>query len=405
MASITSVISLFVLLLATYCYSAPIQQEYLSATPDYESTSGKTIIDRENTINMHLLTDEETTDLPNIDKEQTSDILRVVESTTPVQIERHEDLSHISRMVKDLLFPSTSELPPSVEIKDKRGSDDDDLIDVKSTSELPPSVEINDKRDSDDDLIDLKSTSELPPSVEINDKRGSDDDLIDLKSTSELPPSVEINDKRGLDDDLIDVKSTSELPPSVDINDKRGLDDDLIDVKSTPELPSSIGINDKHGFESDLLATVESTTDFERRAIRPDEGLSEVVLTTPSKVEFSEDEVKVTTVESLSSVDTFGKYTGLLTDDHSKEELTTPKSEKADLSDEEPTSRIPVKTPQLTRPVSIISGSSNKVIGKLPETKIVDEHVPEQQKELSQGENEPIIEKEKSNNWNGSPSG
>ena len=47
-------ISLFVVLLATYCYSVPVTKPIDITTPEYEFTTGKTIIDNENKINMHV---------------------------------------------------------------------------------------------------------------------------------------------------------------------------------------------------------------------------------------------------------------------------------------------------------------------------------------------------------------
>jgi hypothetical protein len=68
MASITSVISLFVLLLVTYCYSVPIKPQSGSPKPIDEFTTGKTIVDNEDRITMRLLSDEESTGVPNIHK-------------------------------------------------------------------------------------------------------------------------------------------------------------------------------------------------------------------------------------------------------------------------------------------------------------------------------------------------
>ena len=57
MASKTSVISLFVLVLATYCYSLPIDNQYLSSTlptPSNEFSTGITIVDHDVKVNMRV---------------------------------------------------------------------------------------------------------------------------------------------------------------------------------------------------------------------------------------------------------------------------------------------------------------------------------------------------------------
>jgi len=72
MASITSVISLFVLLLATYCCSLPIDQPSGKPTPGHGMNIGQSQIDHENKVNMHLVADGESHNVPNTHKELTS---------------------------------------------------------------------------------------------------------------------------------------------------------------------------------------------------------------------------------------------------------------------------------------------------------------------------------------------
>jgi hypothetical protein len=47
-------ISFVVVLLATYCYSIPIEPRPTHLTPEYEFTTGQTIVDRTDKINMHV---------------------------------------------------------------------------------------------------------------------------------------------------------------------------------------------------------------------------------------------------------------------------------------------------------------------------------------------------------------
>lgn len=62
----TSFISFIVLLLATYSYSLPLGQLFENTTPEYEFTTGHTIVDHENTFNMHLISEEESANVSNI---------------------------------------------------------------------------------------------------------------------------------------------------------------------------------------------------------------------------------------------------------------------------------------------------------------------------------------------------
>jgi len=107
--------------------------------------------------------------------------------------------------------------------------------------------------------------------------------------------------------------------------------------------------NEKRSFDEFSFTTLESSTEFDRRAIRPNE---------------SQEEIEVTThFEPSSSVDSFGKITGLLHHDETEEIFTTPEYQKHDRSSEESTTRLPVKTQHLTKTVSIFPG-------KITETKI-----------------------------------
>jgi len=107
------------------------------------------------------------------------------------------------------------------------------------------------------------------------------------------------------------------------------------------------------------LSTLESSAEFNRRAIRPIESQEEVETSTHV---LSENQVEVTTnVEPLSSsIDSFGKFTGLLHDNHPEEQSSTTEHEKID---EESTTQSTVKTQKLIKTVAIIPG-------KITETKI-----------------------------------
>jgi hypothetical protein len=112
MASITSVISFFVLL-ATFCNSLPVENQFKSTTAPtthFEFTTGKTIVDNEDKITMHLLSDEESTGVPKILPPRVYDEHEHYEYTTPAHSELHDDFSRPPRMMNDILFTTESPL-------------------------------------------------------------------------------------------------------------------------------------------------------------------------------------------------------------------------------------------------------------------------------------------------------
>jgi hypothetical protein len=232
----TSVILFFVLLLATYSYSAPIDNDCRDSTTEYECPTGKTIVEHENSMNMKLLSDDESTSVPHIPNELSSSVDVTTESVT-----------HSSRIFEESSFPL----------------------------------------------------------------------------------STEMNDKRCVEDFY--------------------------------------------------LTTMDSSIDFDRRAIRPVKFQDEFESTT---VDLPENQMEVTTdVEPSSSVDSFGKFTGLLHDDQTS---------TSDPSTEE----LPIKTQRLTKTVSIIPGkiTETKIYSNSPiKTSVIIE--PVEKKQLSQDQKREIIEK------------
>jgi len=100
----TSVISLAVLLLATYCYSVPIPPPIVGVSPDYVFTTGKTIVDHDNTFNMHYMGDDEVT-TPIMKHLRTIEEPESVEDTTVDRVGHDDDLSHSSRSVGEGMWP------------------------------------------------------------------------------------------------------------------------------------------------------------------------------------------------------------------------------------------------------------------------------------------------------------
>jgi len=288
MASTTSIISLFIVLLAAFCSSVPVDKRPVIVSPYPEFTTGKTIIDHGHYVNMQYIPDDESTDVPKFHKSRTSDEHDGDEFTTPDHFEDHEHGSHSQRSFDDSASPMMFASESSVH-----------------------------------------------------------------------------DDTRSIDDFL--------------------------------------------------FTTLESSTEFERRTLFS-EDVSKEEFTTPSKREFedefttpskreSEDEMEMTTnfpstsygkhgsrpSEPSSSVDSFGKMTGLLHHDESEETLTTPKFEEADHSKEEVPHR-PYQT------VAVFPGkiTETKIYSNSPfKTNVVISNDQEYTKPLSQGGKQPIFEKTK----------
>jgi hypothetical protein len=92
-------------LLATYCYSIPIEPRPTHLTPEYEFTTGQTIVDRTDKINMHLVSSEEAGHLPNIHKERSVMFEDKDEYTTSHPFEHHD---HMARAMDDPAYPTST---------------------------------------------------------------------------------------------------------------------------------------------------------------------------------------------------------------------------------------------------------------------------------------------------------
>jgi len=172
---------------------------------------------------------------------------------------------------------------------------------------------------------------------------------------------------------------TSSYLTSTEIQKKRNFDE----PSETESSESHSSEESKRNVEDFLFTTLESSAEFNQRAIRPIESQEEL----ESSTIYSENQVEITTdVQPLSSADLFGKYTGLLNDQQSSTseyELTT------DQPTEESTTPLPIKTQRLTKTVSIIPGkvSQTKVFINSPsKTSVLIQ--PVEQEQLSQGQSQ-----------------
>jgi len=118
MASIASIISIIVLL-AAYGYSIPVENKVETSTyliPQFEFTTGKTIVDNKDTITAHLMSAAESASAPTV--VITRELLEKFGLSTPATPESHEVDPRESQMFGDKLatsspFTLTTEFPSS----------------------------------------------------------------------------------------------------------------------------------------------------------------------------------------------------------------------------------------------------------------------------------------------------
>jgi hypothetical protein len=202
-------ISLFVLLLATYGYSVPVEQRPGSPVRDLEFTTGTTIVDHEK-INMHLISDEESTGVPNIHKQRSESIDDRDQFTTP---ESHD---HFTRSVvlddkDELTTPRPSEehehehFTRSVMLDDK-----DEMTSTKPTEIHDPmthSVDESKKPITDEDVhksLDNFYMTTMETNTHFEDKA-----VKPIKQESEKTTDEKVS-KRGYFEN--DVKILKEEP-------------------------------------------------------------------------------------------------------------------------------------------------------------------------------------------------
>jgi hypothetical protein len=352
MASITSVISFFILLLATYSYSAPVAYEYENSTPQFEFTTGTTIVEHVTSVNMQLLSDDESTVVPNMGKNQPSVDFNSEEATTSgVHHSLHSFLQSSS--------PSgeSNEKRSVDELKEKRGEDEpNEERSADEPNEESSADEPNEKRSADEpkekrgeDESKEKRTADEP-----KEKRGADEsnEKRSADESKEKRGEDEPKEKRGEDES--NEKRTADEP-----KEKRGEDEsnEKRSADESKEKRSEDESKEKRGVDGFMYTTMETSTDFNRRAIRP--VASQEEFETSTSFYSANHMIFTTDFEPSSSVDSFAKSTGLLHSDQTTEQTSTFEYQP----NEESTTRFPVKTQKFVKTISIIPG-------KITETKI-----------------------------------
>jgi hypothetical protein len=145
-------------------------------------------------------------------------------------------------------------------------------------------------------------------------------------------------------------------------------------TRSLQDFPSSSSdqLNEKRGLDEFSFTTMESSTEFNRRAIRPIEFQEEVETSTSF---LFENPIEMTTnFEPSSSVDSFATSTGLLHNNETEETSTIFGYETYGQSTEESTTEFPVTTEELTTQLPVTTQQLTKTVsivpGRITETKI-----------------------------------
>jgi hypothetical protein len=278
-------------------------------------------------------------------------------------------VEHVNSVTMNLISDNESTGVPTIQTP--QSSEESNSIEVTTDyvthssrtyeeSPYPTSTETYKKRNDDE----YSGSSEK----ESNEKRSLEE--------SSYPSSTETYKKRSNDETSDSSESESD--------EKRSLEES--------SYPSSTETYKKRTVEDFLYTTLESSIEFNQRAIRPVQ--SQEIL--ESSTVYSTNPIKTTTnVKPSSSIDSFGKYTGLLND---KQSISS-ESQQTDQLSEESTTPLPIKTSQLTKTVSIVPGivTQTKVYNNVPSKSSVFIQ-PVGQEQLSQVQSEPISEKRKRNN-------
>jgi len=355
MSSKTSIISLFVLVLATCCYSLPVEDQFHDSTlptPTHEYSTGTTIVEHEVNVNMRLITPEESSDIPNIHSEHKYDEHHSEHVPT-------DEVSHQTRLSKEMSSTFTTQSPSSVHLTHAERSFNDFSFTTMESKTQFNERSINSLTLNRDEETE-KSERYFP----------GQEHHLEMTTVSE-PREF----------------TTSETEPR--------------------EFTTSFEFHPREFTTSESEPREFTTSESEPREFTTSES-------EPREFTTSESEPReFTTSESqqrkfTTSVDSFGKFTGLLPTDRKEEttesmkfeqsspSTTTIKFEKEDQSIEETTS----KPQQLVKTFSFIPG-------KITETKIFDNeaskayfmrHPEQHQQQLSQGQKQSIVKTQESDN-------
>jgi len=372
MASITSVISLFILLLATYCYSIPVPQRYGSSTSGYEFTTGETKVDSENKMNMKLVSGEQTTPVSHIHNARKSDDSESDESTTTGDLKYGERVTRPPRESEErdvVETTTTGDLKygervtrPSREFEERGMVETTTSGDLKDGEHVTrPSREFEERG-----MVETTTTGDLKYGERVTrpPRESEERDMVETTTSGDLKdgervtrPSREF-EERGMVETTTsgDLKDGEHVTRSSPISGK-------FEYKVSPMTPNSESSSTmKNNVDNSLFPTMESSTQFEQRAIRPYGVEPKVETTTPVFPKYehkSEMKTKLgpyiftsgsykesSTFVPTSSGNSFGTMTGLLNEKKPEVRSFMPTTEKYDQFNGEsttPVSTIPDK--------------------------------------------------------------
>jgi hypothetical protein len=290
MASITSVISLFVLLLATYCYSVPIGQGYDFSTEkalaEHESTPAYTSEGEMSGVHHDKFTTEYMTPVETEHKSREMKGFEFTtfasEFTTPMTSKRTVDDEQAEELTTEFIESAT----PELEMREMKDSE-------FSTTYMTPVETKHESHEMKDSEFPTTYMTPVETKHKSREMKDSEYTTFANEFTSPMTPKREATDKSESESDEATTGYT--MGKFVETEQKpRKLDDYSFTtsaVETSNEHPHHV-----QGLDHDSY-TVESSTAFNNRA---------------SRVFGEEEHLDMTTFEPSSSSDLFGKATHLL---------------------------------------------------------------------------------------------
>lgn len=282
MASISSVISLFVLLLATYCYSVPVVINYDFTTAGYELATGKSVIGDEST--PFALPEEYTTIRSSInqkreqaDKKDESDSDELTTQWSSIKSDHKKRFSSVD--ATSTPFEATSEISKRSAKHDHSDSESEEKTTQRSSFKVA-----HQKRQS----FDQSTSTPIEANFETTERPV--DEELSGKFTTQRSVIVEAFPKRDSSDE-----ATSSPFEATSIFSERSLDSEKDADSQSPSEQSVV----ERDVDSDSFTTFESSTQFNDRVSQLGERESVDIDTT-------------TDFKPTSSDESFSQATGLL---------------------------------------------------------------------------------------------
>jgi hypothetical protein len=381
MASITSVISLFVVLFVTYCHAVPIGDV---STSDYEVTTDTPVFGHERRINMELTADEESTVAPHYNEKRISYGQDSEEYTTPSQFKKRDGKFHHKRTFGDAPFTTPATDFVSEEPHDLHSSNNHVFNNLETSTEFNKRATRYGEGESEENR-EKRTQGEN----KYEEKRAQRENEYEEKRSER---ENELEEKRAQDENKYE--------------EKRAQRENEFETTTDFEFSSSVEPKSFVQSESSSVEPESSSVESESSSIEPESRR----------------------FESSSSVDSFGTSTGFLHRAESEERPTTPEYEPTTPEyvpttpeyvpttpvyvpttpvfryvrpSVQPPTRFPVNKQRLTQTETIIPGkiTETKIFANAPsQTFIVSEPIPVRQSQLSQGRSQPFVKKEVSDN-------